>query len=85
MPLCNLILSTHTAPEDYERMRMTQASTIQDTGRRSRPIFGDRRRRRHEQAVIQTEVRRLANAVRPFGVLKSARRAHRAAPSAWRG
>lgn len=37
--------------------------------RRSRPVSGRRAARRHDEAVIQAEVRRLARALRPYGVL----------------
>lgn len=44
----------------------------------------DGRVRRHEQAVIQAEVRRLASAIRPFGVLNRQTLAHMAGAEHWR-
>ena len=43
------------------------------------------RARRHEQAVIEAEVRDLTRAIRPYGVLRHDALAHVAGAARWRG
>jgi hypothetical protein len=44
----------------------------------------DRRARRHEQAVVSAEVRRLVRAIRPYGVLNRQMLARVAGAAKWR-
>jgi hypothetical protein len=51
--------------------------------RRHRPSAGEHRRRRHEEAVLQAEVRRLARAIQPFGILRRDALAREAGAEHW--
>jgi hypothetical protein len=51
--------------------------------RRYRPSAADARRRRHEEAILQAEVRRLALAIQPFGILRRDLLAREAGAEHW--
>ena len=64
--------------------RIGMSTNANPVGVPSGRTLRDARVRRHEQAVIQAEVRRLASAIRPFGVLNRQTLAHMAGAEHWR-